>query len=131
MVDPQIPGVWVYFKVFDVDDPFDQNHSNMPGVESIDDDTEGGDNRGSDLAVGNDHAITNEYGQASVTLTLSMQPGNNYRAAASNSRPLPLGGTATGSESEMETLPSAGSRPPITWDGTTPAAGLRKIARLR
>ena len=114
-----------------MDDPFDQNHPDMPSVYLIDGDTVGGDNRGGDPAVGNDQAITNEYGQASVTLTLSMQPGNNYRAAASNSRPLPLGGTATGSESEMETLPSARLRPPIAWDGTIPASGLRIFPRLR
>ena len=90
-VEPPASGVWVHFEGFDVDDPFDQLHGPnsqdpMPNVHLIDGDTVGGDNRpvsGSDLVVGNKTALTDEYGQARLTLTVTMQPGNNYRVAAS------------------------------------------------
>jgi len=90
-VEPPASGVWVHFEGFDVDDPFDQLHGPnsddpMPNVNLIDADTVGGDNRpvsGSDLVVGNKTALTDEYGQARLTLTVTMQPGNNYRVAAS------------------------------------------------
>jgi len=85
-VAPPIAGVTVYFRVFDVDDPFDQLNPSMPDVGLIDDDMSGGDNRpvGSpDPAVGTYQAVNDANGKATVTITVSMQPGNNYRAAAS------------------------------------------------
>jgi hypothetical protein len=45
MIEPPIAGVMVYFTVFDVDDPFDQLHADMPGVDVIDNDASGPDNR--------------------------------------------------------------------------------------
>lgn len=90
-VFPPIEGVTVYFKVWDVDDPFDQLHGiNFPpgarrvhDVELIDNDLTGPDNRPTPEAVQAFSADTDANGEAIVTVTLSMQPGNNYRAAAS------------------------------------------------
>jgi hypothetical protein len=80
-IDPPISGVWVYLKVFDVDDPFDQLHAGMPNVNLIDGDAVGGDNRGGG-GVGNYEEMTDALGRAVVPLVVSMQPGDNYRAAA-------------------------------------------------
>jgi hypothetical protein len=89
-IDPRIEGVTVYFRVFDVDDPFDQLYgpqglNSVPDAAVVDENGPvGNDNRGGpDPAVGTWSAVTNEFGQARKTITVSMQPGNNYRAAAS------------------------------------------------
>ena len=82
---PPVEGLTVYFKVWDVDDPFDQLNPSMPNVSLIDANTTGPDNRGPEAqplpwtATG----TTDAEGKARVTFTVSMQPGNNYRAAAS------------------------------------------------
>jgi len=98
-VEPLIAGVPVYFRVFDVDDPFDQlracDPNNpapdcVPNVGIIDNDLVGPDNRGSDSAPGYYSAVTlratdegaRRSGQARVKVDVSMYPGNNYRAAA-------------------------------------------------
>ena len=44
-IEPPIADVPVYFKVWDVDDPFDQLHAGIPDVSLIDDDDDGEDNR--------------------------------------------------------------------------------------
>jgi hypothetical protein len=85
-IRPCVAGIIVHFEVFDVDDPFDQAHVTMPDVQLIDDDLEGGDNRpegAADPAVGVYQALTDANGEARVTVEVSMQPGNNYRAGAS------------------------------------------------
>jgi hypothetical protein len=95
-IQPPVPGVTVYFRVFDVDDPFDQVYTCLPGddpnnletpcvsgVTAVDNDFAGPDNRGADSAPGFYQAITDGNGEARVPITLSMQPGNNYRASAS------------------------------------------------
>ncbi len=87
--------------MFDVDDPFDQLHGpdavNNPGanpasvianVNLIDNDLVGCvgsicDNRGTTTGLGNSSAVTDANGEARITITVSMQPGDNYRAAAS------------------------------------------------
>ncbi len=66
-----------------MDDPFDQNNSGMPNVSVIDGDTIGPDNRGSDPGVVTGTGTTDVNGEARFTVTVSMQPGNNYRAGAS------------------------------------------------
>lgn len=71
-----------------MDDPFDQLHgpnglNDIPNVGIIDNDAAGPDNRGSDPAPGRYTATTDQNGEARVTITVSMQAGNNYRAAAS------------------------------------------------
>ncbi len=86
-IDPPIEGCTVYFRTWDVDDPFDQNNPTMPNVTLIDADASGPDNRlpggGGDSGVGTWSATTDASGQARETVTVSMQPGNNYRAGAS------------------------------------------------
>jgi len=105
-VTPPIADVQVYFKVWDVDDPFDQlhgpnavdpcpntpeNEAEIPNVELIDNDRDGPDNRPVPEQPMTFSATTTvragPFGEliseAIVTVTVSMQPGNNYRAAAS------------------------------------------------
>ena len=88
-VVPAVPGETVYFEVWDVDDPFDQLHGpggadDIPNVHTLDEDASGPDNRGGvDPGVGTYTASTNADGEARVTMTVSVQPGNNYRAEAS------------------------------------------------
>jgi hypothetical protein len=85
-VAPPVAGVTVYFKVFDVDDPFDQLNPDMPNVSLIDPTpTSGPDNRPSGEAPWTPPSAptTDSEGKARVTFTVSMQPGNNYRAGAS------------------------------------------------
>jgi len=96
-IRPAIAGVQVYIKVWDVDDPFDQLHGPnavdpdpdtpgnqgvIPDVEIIDNDREGPDNRPVPEQPMSFTGTTDENGEVTVTLTVSMQPGNNYRAAA-------------------------------------------------
>lgn len=88
-VNPPIPGVEVYFKLWDVDDPFDQIHGplgadDVPNVAEIDNNQAGPDNRPLPGEAPMTHtATTGPDGTATWTITVSMQPGNNYRAAAS------------------------------------------------
>jgi len=84
-IEPAIADVMVYFKVWDVDDPFDQLNAGMPDVQLIDGDFAGPDNRGAEpLALPwGASAQTDEDGKARVTFEVSTQPGNNYRAGAS------------------------------------------------
>jgi hypothetical protein len=93
-IHPPVGGATVYFRVWDVDDPFDQlwgpsgpdEIEELPDVGLIDNDMTGPDNRvlggASDNAPGFYYANTLENGEARVTIQVSMQPGNNYRAAA-------------------------------------------------
>jgi len=78
--------------VFDVDDPFDQLNACDPGdpdkpcianVDLVDGDTSGPDNRPTPESPRFYSVPSDADGRASLTLTVSMQPGNNYRAAAS------------------------------------------------
>ena len=82
-IEPPIAGLMVYFKVFDVDDPFDQLHPNMPNVSLIDSDTTGADNGPTGEQPWTATGTTDGNGKATVTFTVSMQPGNNWRAGAS------------------------------------------------
>jgi len=84
-VEPLIAGVPVSFRVFDVDDPFDQLNPAMPNVGVIDNNTSGPDNRGAESVSlpWTASAPVDASGQARATFVVSMQPGNNYRAAAS------------------------------------------------
>jgi len=80
---PTTPGCRVHFRVWDVDDPFDQNNATMANVTLIDADTTGPDNRPTPEVPQSFTATTDATGKARITFTVSMQPGNNYRAAAS------------------------------------------------
>ncbi len=81
IIEPPISGVGVNFRIWDVDDPFNESHPNMPDVDVIDNDAIGCDNRG---ASGNKtgSATTDSSGRARMTFTVSRQPGDNFRAAA-------------------------------------------------
>ncbi|MCH8148379.1 MAG: hypothetical protein IH987_10355 [Planctomycetes bacterium] len=89
-VAPRIPGVTVHFRVWDVDDPFDQlygpNHRDgvpeIAGVSTVDpSETYGNDNRGGVGGV-TTFQVTGPDGKAYKRFTTSRQPGDNYRAAA-------------------------------------------------
>ncbi|HNO80362.1 MAG TPA: hypothetical protein PKN33_20130 [Phycisphaerae bacterium] len=87
-ISPAIADCTVEFRLWDVDDPFDQNNPAMTNVGLIDNDTSGPDNRlpagVNDPAIGATTATTDANGVAQVTeIEVSMNPGNNYRAAAS------------------------------------------------
>jgi hypothetical protein len=77
--------------MFDVDDPFDQVHgpggagTQVADVQILDSNpTIGDDNRGTTTGLGFHGPVsTGPDGKAEITLTVSMQPGDNYRAGAS------------------------------------------------
>lgn len=82
-----VEGYSVHLRVWDVDDPFDQNHPSMHNVAVIDNDAAGPDNRLTsgtvDPAVVLGSETTNGSGVARMTVIMSIQPGNNYRGGAS------------------------------------------------
>ena len=87
-VERPTAGVPAYSKVWDVDDPFDQLHgpdgaNDVANVGLIDNNMAGPDNRPTGEAPRSYTADTGDDGRAVVTVEVSMQPGNNYRAAAS------------------------------------------------
>ena len=88
-IKPKVKGATVYFKVWDVDDPFDQLNPSMPVLGLIDSTpTSGPDNRPPPgeqpwTATAVTGANGQPSGKARVTFTVSMQPGNNYRAGGS------------------------------------------------
>jgi hypothetical protein len=85
-IKPPVKGATVYFKVWDVDDPFDQVNG-IPNVSILDPDnpTTGPDNRGAEGVAlpWTTSKATEANGKARVQFTVSMQPGDNYRAGAS------------------------------------------------
>ena len=85
-IKPRVKGATVYFKVWDVDDPFDQVNG-MPNVSILDPDnpTTGPDNRGAEAVAlpWTTSKATEANGKARVQFTVSMQPGDNYRAGGS------------------------------------------------
>jgi hypothetical protein len=77
----------VYSKVWDVDDPFDRINNTMLDIALIDFNMAGPDNRlpgddGEDAQAFTDD--TDENGKATVTITVSMPQGDNYRTAAAD-----------------------------------------------
>jgi len=110
-VSPPIAGVWVNFRIWDVDDPFDQLYGPLhrDGVEEIanvsviDSNTLGNDNRGVAPCISNPclrTASTDEDGKATVTISMSLKPGDNYRAAAT-CLPYVLSETTTGTPPQV------------------------------
>ena len=77
-ISPVIQGVVVAFQVFDVDDP-SADATPVDGTD-IGGNPYGGDNRGTPSLDG--FALTDANGVASVVLTVSMHPGDNFRVAA-------------------------------------------------
>jgi hypothetical protein len=82
-LNPVVQGCTVHFRTWDVDDPFDQNHPGMPNVQLIDNNATGPDNRPTPEGPVPLVGTTDAQGEATVTFTVSMQPGNNYLAGAS------------------------------------------------
>jgi hypothetical protein len=77
-----IPGVRVRFRFFDVDDP----SSNGPPVDP--NGSAGDDNRGVGASLSAITEFTDGDGQASVVFSVSRQPGDNFRVAASAEAPV-------------------------------------------
>lgn len=83
-ISPALQGQTVYFKLFDADDP---SSSSGP----IDNNDSGGPTGGDNWGVAGfpiDHADTIAGPHAFVDATVSMKPGDNYKAAASCNEPL-------------------------------------------
>jgi len=82
-VVPPIDNVHVYFNWWDVDDPSTSpiiDTYNLPGGQS------GPDNYGQGASLYADSAVTDGSGQARLTFTVSMQPGDNFKVAASTNQ---------------------------------------------
>ena len=76
-ITPAIENIYIYFSWWDVDDPY---------TDALPIDTTGsagGDNKGEGASLLTDHAVTDGSGNARVTFTVTMQPGDNFRIAAS------------------------------------------------
>ena len=89
-VNPPIGGVDVYFKVWDVDDPFDQIHGpsgadDVPNVDLIDNNQAGPDNRPTPETPQTFTAVTNESGEASVIITVSREEKARRNSVRKNS----------------------------------------------
>jgi hypothetical protein len=97
--------------VFDVDDPFDQLIGAMPDVGLIDGNTSGPDNRPIGEPIQLFTGTTGMDGKATVTLTVSMQPGNNYRAAAATS----LADIDVATQDKADSLSASFESPTGTW----------------
>jgi hypothetical protein len=69
-------GKTVYFSWWDIDDP-----SSDPTIDT--NGSVGGDNLGSGESLSASSATTNASGEAKVVFTVSMQPGDNFKIAAS------------------------------------------------
>lgn len=104
-ISPAKAGCTVYFTVWDVDDPFDQNNSTMPNVSLIDSNTSGPDNRPTPEPPAPLTGTADAFGEAiaSSPFVVSMQPGNNYRAGAAESQTLI--NTVTQTQADANTPP--------------------------
>lgn len=78
-VDPPREGVFVYFRPFDIDDP-SSDKAPLDRNGSAGNDNHGRPNTG---ALSTFVAITNKTGEASVKFSVTTQPGDNFRIAAS------------------------------------------------
>jgi hypothetical protein len=75
------PGIRVRFRLFDMDDPTTNDPELDPNGSA------GDDNRGLGAGLSSVTALTDSSGQASVVLSVSGQPGDNFRVAASAEAP--------------------------------------------
>jgi len=75
-IGPAISGRTIYFKVFDINDPY----SDSSPIDS--NGSDGGDNRGGSGSLSATSATTDANGKAEVELTVTMQPGDNFRVGA-------------------------------------------------
>jgi hypothetical protein len=82
-IDPAVQGAEVQLSWWDVDDPcatgnaIDDNDSGGTAT--------GGDNRGTGAGLSATSGITDANGDVTVTLTVTMQPGDNFKVTASTS----------------------------------------------
>ncbi len=74
LITPAVEGVPVYFRIWDIDDPSSNSIIDPNG-------SAGGDNWGG--CTLEEVVYTNSEGYARACLTVSMRPGDNYRASAS------------------------------------------------
>jgi len=79
-ITPAVDNRKIYFKGWDVDDP-----STNPIIDTYDcpSGPSGPDNYGTGASLSSSDAITDGSGEARVTLTVSMNPGDNFKIAAS------------------------------------------------
>jgi hypothetical protein len=86
-ISPAQPNVLVYFRIFDPDDPSDV--SNLGPATDVDENGPAGDDNRPDFisvaggALSVPTALTDPNGVATVVLTVSRQPGNNFIVTAS------------------------------------------------
>jgi len=120
-IEPPVQGVTVRFRVYDVDDPFDDVHGPL-GLNDIENvgileqrRPDGTDNREL-VGLATLTAPTNADGVARLPFTVSMQPGDNYRAAATLHGPTDLTTTATYAKASALSVKTA-------WDGKLVANG--------
>jgi len=78
-ITPAVAGQTVYFRVFDVDDP---SSSTSPVDSNDGSGATGADNRGASGGLSATSAATDSSGYATVEFTVSIQPGDNFRAFA-------------------------------------------------
>ena len=82
-ITPAVANGRVYFSVWDVDDPSSSTSpidtNDILGVGF------GGDNRGSSSLASPSYADTNASGEAMIIFTVSLRPGDNYKATAATS----------------------------------------------
>jgi hypothetical protein len=111
-IEDNQPGVTVYFRNYDLDDP-----SNDPVIDpngSDGDDNNGAVNGSSAGQLSQTSAVTNSNGEASVIFTVTRQPGDNFAIAASIDRSVLLAVTVNG----IELIRGNGASIDINCDGT-------------
>lgn len=81
-ITPAAPGVWVYVKVLDPDDPSSNTAPLDPNGPAGSDNFPDGTGRAVQGALNSGGALTDSTGRAQFGLTLSRQPGNNFVVTA-------------------------------------------------
>jgi hypothetical protein len=76
MISPRLQNIPVFFKMFDVDDPSSDK-------KPIDDESKNYDNYGTKVPETIFSARTNKNGEAEIEYSVSMQPGDNFKAVTS------------------------------------------------
>lgn len=118
-VTPRVAGVRVYLQDVDVDDP----SSNTGPIDTETDPVvEIDDNRGAGLLAGT-QAITDNNGEAFEYFDVSMQPGDNWRIAAS-SRQVEIGGDLRGKQDDAPQLRV------IKWNGDYLPTATAKVSEV-
>lgn len=106
------PGVTVYFRNFDLDDPSADNIIDPNGNDG--DDNNGSVNGSVAGQLSSASAVTNSSGQASVTFTVTRQPGDNFAIVAGVDQAAVSAVSANG----IDLLAGNGASIDINCDGT-------------